>query len=274
MRAAVRATCLLVSSIMVMALAGALIGGGIALAQSTQSSEGRPAVLRFLTSNDYPPFQFLDQDGSLTGFNVEIARGICRALETTCDIRVAPWEVLLERLMRNEADAVIASIKTTPRLLAHFDVTDRYYTTPARFAASVSLAVSEVTPETIEGRRIGVVRGTAHEAYLQAFFARSAIVPFDDTVQMRNALVSGLVDLVFDDGIGLSFWLLGTSSRGCCAFKGGPFLEPRYFGDGISIAINKGRPELKTDMNRALRSLRESGRYEEIASRSFPLKSN
>ncbi len=49
--------------------------------------------------------------------------------------------------------------------------------------------------------------------------------------------VRGDVDLLFGDGISLAFWLNGTDSQNCCAFRGGPFIDSRYFGEGVGIAV-------------------------------------
>ena len=40
------------------------------------------AKLRFITDSDYPPFHYFDEVGALTGFNVDLARAICEALES------------------------------------------------------------------------------------------------------------------------------------------------------------------------------------------------
>ena len=72
--------------------------------------------------------------------------------------------------------------------------------------------------------------------------------------------------------MGLVFWLNGTASKACCEFRGGSFVEPRYFGDGIGIAVRKSDAELKGLLNAALRRLRASGRMEELLLRYFPLK--
>ena len=94
-----------------------------------------------------------------------------------------------------------------------------------------------------------------------------------ETVELaRDALVVGAVDLLFDDGISLAFWLNGTASRACCEFKGGPFAEPKYFGDGIGIAVKRDDAQLKNLINTALKRMRESGRYEELLLRYFPLR--
>jgi polar amino acid transport system substrate-binding protein len=231
---------------------------------------GRPVVLRFLTDDDYPPFNYLDDEGVLAGFNVDLARAICLEANATCDIRTRAWDKLLPALARGEADAVIASHAVTPRTLAQVDVSDRYFHTPGRFATRQGAPKLEMTPDGLEGRRIAVARATAHEAYLAAFFRNSAIQRFENVELARDALIAGSVDALFDDGIGLVFWLKGEASKGCCELRGGPFLEPRYFGDGIAIALPKDNARIKTLINTALRRVRASGRLEEIALRYFP----
>ena len=237
-----------------------------------QPSEPRRVAIRFLTDGDYPPFNYYDEDNVLTGFNVDMARAICLELAAACDIQVRPWAELLPALRRGETDAVIASHVTSLNVLRAVDFTDRYYHTPARFAGKRDAARLDITPEGLEGRRIAVAKGTAHEAYLRTFFRDSSIRLFETPELARDALVTGAVELLFDDGISLAFWLNGTASKGCCDFKGGPFGEPKYFGDGVGIAVNREDPNLKSQINVALKRIRETGRYEELLLRYFPLR--
>ena len=154
-------------------------------------------------------------------------------------------------LRRGEADAVIASHAVTATALKAVDFTDRYYHPAARFAGKRGQARLDVTPEGLEGKKIAVTKGTAHEAYLRAFFRDSAIRAFETPELARDALITGSVDLLFDDGVSLVFWLNGTASRACCEFKGGPFGEPKYFGDGVGIAVNREDVQLKLQINGA-----------------------
>jgi polar amino acid transport system substrate-binding protein len=232
----------------------------------------RRVAIRFLTDTDYPPFNYYDEDNVLTGFNVDIARAICVELAAACDIQTRPWGELLPALRRGEAEAVIASHAISASALKMVDFTDRYYHTPARFAGKRSSGRLDATPEGLEGKRIAVTKGTAHEAYLRAFFRDSSIRAFDTPELARDALISGATDLLFDDGISLVFWLNGTASKACCEFKGGPFGEPKYFGDGVAIAVSRDDPQLKGLINAALKRMRESGRYEELLLRYFPLR--
>ncbi len=230
----------------------------------------RRVAVRFLTDSDFPPFHYYDEDGVLTGFNIDIARAVCLEMAAACDVQARPWDELLPALRKGEADAVIASHAITPKLLAEFGFTDRYYYTTAWFGGRRGGERVVSTPEGLEGRRIGVVRGSPHEAYLKTFFRDSAIVAFETVELAREALIASQVNLVFDDATGLMFWLNGTSSRECCEFKGGPFFEPKFFGDGIGILVPKRDAQLKGLMNQALKRVRESGRYEELLLRYFP----
>ncbi len=239
----------------------------------TAAEDGtRRLVLRFMTDGDYPPFNYFDEEGVLTGFNVDLARAICLETSTSCDIQVRPWDTLIPALTRGEADAVIAGHKISAALLRSVDFTERYFHTPARFAGKRGAEQIEITPEDLDGTRIGVARGTAHEAYLKAFFRYSVIREFDSPELARDALTNGDVDLVFDDGISLGYWVAGTASRECCELKGGAFHEPKFFGDGLAIAVPKRDQELRTLLNQALKRVRASGRYEELVLRYFPVR--
>ena len=79
------------------------------------------------------------------------------------------------------------------------------------------------------------------------------------------------VDLLFGDGISLAFWLNGTESGNCCAFRGGPFLESRYFGEGVGIAVRRGNDPLRQGFNWALFRLWEKGRFSDLWLRYFPI---
>lgn len=241
-------------------------------AQADSDEPSKRVVVRFLTEADFPPFNFYDEDGTLVGLNVDLARAICTELNTACDIKVRPWGELLLALRRGEADAVIAAHAVTPQSLAEVDFTDRYFQTPGRFAARRGGEQVEITPEMLESKRIGVAKNSPHEAFLRTFFRSSAIQTFESPDLARDALIQGQVDYIFDDGISLVFWLHGTASKRCCELKGGPYLEPRYFGDGIAIAVPKTDSQIKTLLNGALARLRSNGRLDELVERYFPVK--
>jgi len=240
-------------------------------ASGAREAPARRAVLRFLTDNDYPPFNFVDEEGALAGFHVDLARAICLEAGATCDVQARPWAELLQALARGDADAVIAGHAISAQTLKRADFSDRYLPVGARFA-SLKPAALQATPQGLDGKRIGVTRATAHEAYARAFFRDSRIEVFASPELARDALMAGRVDAIFDDGIGLVFWVTGTASRACCELIGGAFIEPRYFGDGMAIALAKGDLELARTVNTALKTLRDNGRIDELVQRYFPLR--
>ncbi len=113
---------------------------------------------------------------------------------------------------------------------------------------------------------------TAHEAYLRTFFGDARIKTYKTPVKTREALREGQVDVIFGDGISLAFWLNGTLSQQCCEFRGGAFLEPKFFGDGLAIAVRSGDDRLRSEINTGLERVRNSGRFRELVSRYFPFK--
>ena len=71
-------------------------------------------------------------------------------------------------------------------------------------------------------------------------FTDAELHSYPNDEALRQALRRGEVDFIFGDAISLAFWINGTDSGECCAFRGGPFVESRYFGEGIGIAVRKG----------------------------------
>jgi polar amino acid transport system substrate-binding protein len=231
----------------------------------------RLTQIRFMTEIDYPPFNYAGGDGNPAGFNVELARMICEELTVTCTVQMRRFDTLFDALNDNRGDAAIASISMTVETRRRADFSDAYLRLPARFLAKRDNEMSDVTPEQIEGKKIAVVAGTAHEAYLKALFTEADLRAYPSPEAARDALRQGDVDLLFGDGVSLSFWINGTDSNGCCAFRGGPFLESRYFGEGIGIAVKRGNDTLRLAFNWALFRLWEKGRFSDLWLRYFPI---
>jgi polar amino acid transport system substrate-binding protein len=231
----------------------------------------RLSTIRFLTESDYPPFNYQAADGMPAGFNVELARLLCDELKVNCTIQVRRFDTLIPAIEENRGDAVIASLKPSLELRRRVDFTDPYYRTPARFAARKEAPPVDIRPERLEGRRVAAVAGTAHEAYLKTLFTEVDLKPVPTAEAGREALRRGEVDLLFADGIALALWLNGTDSGGCCEFRGGPFTESRYFGEGIGIAVRRGNDVLRLALNWALFRTWEKGQFTDLWLRYFPL---
>ena len=228
-------------------------------------------AIRFVTTDDFPPFSFLDADGHLTGFNVDLARAICAELQIRCTIQARAWDDLLPALRAKNADAVIAGLAITAASREELDFSDIYMRSTGRFVVRRDAPPIDPTPEGLKGKTLAVVARTAHEAFLAAFFPEVGRKLYPTPEAAREALKSGEADAHFDDGMQLSFWLQSEAAAGCCVFAGGPYLESRFFGEGLAVAVPIGATNLKQALNSALESLNEKGVFGELYLRYFPI---
>src|SRR6266702_333913 len=197
----------------------------------------RLTVIRFLTETDYPPFNYTGADGNPAGFNVDLARALCEEIKVTCTVQMRRFETLVDALTSNRGDAIIASMAVSPQLRARVDFTDPYYRVPARFASRKDAVMPEIRPEFLEGKKVGVIAGSAHEAYLKAMFTDAELHGYPNDDAMRAALRKGEVDFIF--------------------------------GDAIGIAVRKGNDVLRQALNWAMFRVWEKGRYTDLWLRYF-----
>jgi polar amino acid transport system substrate-binding protein len=227
-------------------------------------------TIRFITDDDFPPFSYRDAFGSLTGFNVMLAEALCADLRLTCEFVPRPWGGLIEALEADEGDAILAGLTISDRTLPAVEFTRPYFRTLARFAVRED-TVDGVDPEALAGKRIGVMAGTAHEAFLQAYFSQSEIRPFDDASAAREALRTGGLDALFDDAVRHMFWLASPASRDCCGFAGGPYIDPAYFSRPLAVAVKRGDESLLAVLDYGLDRVQLSGDYARVYRLFFPM---
>jgi len=228
-------------------------------------------VIRFVTEDDYPPFGFALPDGTLSGFNVDLARALCEELRVQCTVQPRRWDTMIEAIEQGRADAAVASIAMTQANRARVDFTAPYYKTPARFVARATVALADTSPAALAGKTVGVVARSAHEAYLRTFFAKVSLRLYDNALALRSALKRNEVEIAFGDGVAFALWLNGTDASGCCAFRGGPYTESRYFGEGVGIALRKDNQAMKRALDHALKRVFERGVYADLYLKYFPV---
>ena len=232
----------------------------------------RITQIRFLTEFDYPPFNYAGPDGNPAGFNVEVARLICEELKIQCTIQLRRFDTLLQALGENRADAVIASLAVTPETRQRVDFSEPYYRAPARFVARRDTTLRDVVPEGMEGKKIAVVAGTAHEAYLKAFFTEAELKPYPQhgggarrrCARARSTCCSATASR---SPSGSTAPIRPTAVRSSAA----RITESRYFGEGVGIAVRRGNDTLRLAFNWALFRLWEKGRFTDLWLRYFPI---
>jgi polar amino acid transport system substrate-binding protein len=229
--------------------------------------------LRFLTTTDFPPFNFLDHDGRLSGFHVDLARAICARLGIAekCEIQALPWSELDGALRKDEGEAILAGVAVTAEARSRYAFSRPYLQFPARFVMPKARVVMEPLAEKLKGKKVGVVGGSAHERMLRAYFDGVNIVAYDGSEDLFAALKKGGIDAAFGDGMRFSFWLAGAQAGDCCRFAGGPYLAPEYLGTGLAIATRTDEAALAAAFDYALQDISRDGTFAELYLRYFPV---
>jgi polar amino acid transport system substrate-binding protein len=229
--------------------------------------------LRFLTTTDFPPFNFLDGAGRLSGFHIDLARAICAELDIAqkCQIQALPWGELEGALQKGEGEAIIAGIAATPESRSKYAFSRPYLQFPARFIMQKTKALAEPVFDRLRSKRVGVIAGSAHERMLRDYFGTVQVVPFEKPEDIYSELKAGKIDAAFGDGMRFAFWLGGSDAAGCCRFTGGPYLSPEYLGSGMAIATRAGDPALAAAFDYALQEISVKGTFAEFYLRYFPV---
>lgn len=229
--------------------------------------------LKFLTTTDFPPFNFIDRKKRLTGFHVDLAREICRTLDILlrCQIQAVPWDDLLPELEKGEAEAIIAGLATEGPAAEKLAFTRRFLRIPARFVMRKDSGLEPPAFTAVFRKKTGVVAGSAHKAYFEAVFASRGFEEFPTREAALTALKDGSIDAVFSDALSLSFWLSSEQAGDCCVFLDGAFLSREHFGDGLSIAVPADQENLLAALNFALAEINRNGKFAELYLRYFPL---
>jgi polar amino acid transport system substrate-binding protein len=235
--------------------------------ESTAPPPAVPAI-RFLTTADFPPFNYRDTSGELIGFNIDLARAICAEINVACTIQAWPWEQIADALADNQGDALIAGLAITPENGSRFDFSSIYLMLPGRFVTRVEDSRS-FDPTALTGAAVSVRRGTTHAEFIRRYVHGARIVEFDTEVQALEALSKGEVTAYFGDALRASFWL--NANVGCCDFAGKPYFRPGLFGEGLAIAVPSGNDPVRQAIDIALERLHDDGTMDELYLRWFPV---
>ena len=229
--------------------------------------------LKFLTTTDFPPFSYVDEDKRLVGFHIDLARAICQELELieVCQIQALPFGELQQALASRRGEAVLAGVAVSASSRLVYDFSRPYFRMPARFVARKDAGLEEPLVESLSGKMIGVVHNTSHAAFARQFFDDMQVRLFSNQDAMLNALRAKKIEAAFSDALALSFWLQRRNGSVCCSFAGKPYLNEQYFGRGLAIGLAKGSPDLREGIDFALRSISDKGIFAELYLRYFPI---
>lgn len=241
-------------------LVGALLGLGAAVYGF--SAPALADSLRIGTEAAYKPFAYVLPSGELTGFDIDISKALCAAMEADCEIVNQSFDGLIPALNSKKIDAIIASMSITEDRLKAIDFAGPYYTTPALFVSAEGSGL-ELTADGMKRKTVGVQRGTTMANYVKDKFP-GARAQFYDTLEAATLdLTSGRVDAVFADSVVLDEFLASDQGKGFVAL-GEPVYDKDLLGAGAGVGLRKGDDALKQRFNDALAKIISSGQYAEI----------
>jgi lysine-arginine-ornithine-binding protein len=226
------------------------------------------AKLRIATEGAYPPFNYVDEHGELGGFDVDIAKALCRAMAADCEFVVVPWDGIIDGLEAGKYDVIVASMSYTPERAKRVEFTDKYYRTTSSFVARRGSNL-DVSPAGLRGKTVATQRATVHADYLAANYGASITlktgVTLDDAFAM---LASGQADTVLCNSLAALGFLRSPEGKDF-TYIGEP-LSDKNLASTANIALRKGNTELRDAFNKALQSIRLSGEYDQINQKYFP----
>jgi len=242
--------------ILSIAIAGLLLAGPAA-AEITKVKMG--------TEGAYPPFNNINEDGELVGFDIEIGNALCDAMEVECEWVTSDWDGIIPALLAKKFDTIMASMSITEERKEKIAFTDKYYTSPVRF---IRRKGSDATPEDIAGAVVGVQSATVSENLVRGKFPDAQIKTYAEQEQANLDLASGRVDLVAADAFVLIDFVESEAGNDV-EFVGPSYTDEEYLGEGIGIGVRKEDDELRRMLNDAIKQIREDGTYQKINAKYF-----
>ena len=245
----------------------AISAAALALTMGAASAQDM-MKLKIGTEGAYPPFNNLEADGSLVGFDIDIAKALCEEMKAECEFVTQDWDGIIPALQAGKFDAIIASMSITPERMEKVDFTNKYYNTPPAIAAPKDTDIAGVTKEDLAGKVIGVQGSTTHSNYAEATYTDSEVKLYPTADEYKLDLSNGRLDAVNDDIIVLKDWL-DSDDGACCKLVGTITPVVEIHGPGAGIAVRKGETELVEKFNAAIDAIRANGKYKEINDKYF-----
>lgn len=226
-------------------------------------------TLRIGVEGAYPPFSYKESDGTLAGFDIEIANALCAEMQRECELVEQEWDGMIPALKARKFDAIVASMSITEERKRQIDFSEKYYQTPARIVAPKD-ADFEGTAEGLADKRIGVQRGATHQCYAEKTFPDAEIVLYGTQEEVFRDLALGRIDAQLSDSLIAQESFLSTDEGADYGFLGGDHLDVDCYGEGVGIAVRQGDEELRDALSAAIAAIRDNGTYAEINARYFP----
>ena len=246
------------------AFAGLVLAGLLCTAAQAET-------LRLGTAGAYPPFNYMETDGTVAGFDVDIGLELCKRIGADCDVVAQDWDGIIPGLLANKYDFIIASMFITEDRKKQVDFTEPYYKAAMTHVVPKGSDITEFTNEALAGKIIGAQGSTTQADYIAATYPDADIRLYPTQDEANLDMASGRIDLQVGDMLPMLDWTTKSEDGACCELAGEPITDPAFVGEGVGIALRQEDDELRERLNKALQEIRDDGTYKAINDKYFAI---
>ncbi|KQS61287.1 ABC transporter substrate-binding protein [Rhizobium sp. Leaf371] len=236
----------------------------------------------------YAPWNLTNPDGTLGGFEPELAKYLCDHMKVDCKLVASDWDGMIPALTAGKYDVIMDALSITEERKKIIDFTIPYAHTHAAFATAKDSPLANATgtgtvikldpgatgvkeidslKEAFAGKTIGIQAATVYSKFIYDNFGSIATVREYKTGAERDLdLESGRIDLVFDDAV----YLISAfeKSNGTLAFTG-PEIGGTIFGSGEGLGLRQADTDLRDLFNKAIQSALDDGTIKTLSMKWF-----
>ena len=221
-------------------------------------------VLRIGTEGAYAPFNYTNADGTLGGFDIEIANAICADMQVTCEIMAQDWDGIIPGLKAGKYDAIVAAMSVTPERAQQVAFTDPYFSNALVFLAKKDSRFDPSNSSDIDSHSIAAQRSTISSQWLEKAYPKADIKLYDTLSNAFLDLGSGRVDAMISDKLPAIEWLSSPSGSNY-VLKG----DEIDINDNFAIAVRPNDEALQAKINTSLSNIKANGTYDKINQKYF-----
>ena len=244
---------------------------GAAFAALLATSAPAMADLKFgVAAEPYAPYSSKDASGKWVGWEIDLMNALCAQMNEKCQLVEVAWDGIIPALTSKQIDVIWSSMSITDERKKTIDFSDKYYNTPSNIIGQKD-GDTDITPEHLKGKVLGVQVSTTHERYAQKYFgaAGAEIKTYSTQDEANNDLAAGRVDYVQADSTALDAFLKTDQGKQCCELKGTVPDDTTVLGLGVGAGVRKEDTALKEKINVAIAELAKQKKFTEIT-KNYP----
>jgi len=232
---------------------------------SQPSTKQMNEVVKIAVDKSIPPYSYIDENGNLKGFNIDLLDAMERYTNLTFEYLPVNWNDALTMLRNKEVDAVMATVPTAERNKT-FSFTKVYQYLYFNFFQRANLPhITEIND--IENHTLAVIKDDITEIFALDWMNKThkkVYLVYVDTPQEALELVnSNSVDLFLYEIHTASYLITKLSLNNV------KLTDVEAFSMPIAIAVRKDLPWLVQELNHAIDAVKNSGEYTSIYNKWF-----